>query len=207
MTAMRSAKRAASARSCTTASTAPPARAASRSRPITTSWWRGSSETMGSSASSTGASVAIARARATRARSPPDSVVTCRAARPAMPVLSARHESRRGLAPCLRERIAMRHAAERHHMGDRQRPVKDVALRQIGDGGGRVRPAGASRAAGRQVRSCRRRARGRRGRARAWSCPRRWDRPARRTRRRRSARLHARTIARPPMAHGDIRSA
>ena len=61
---------------------------------MTTNWWRGSSDMVGSSASTILACVASTRASATRARSPPDSVVTMRVANSFVPVTFERRRHR-----------------------------------------------------------------------------------------------------------------
>src|SRR5580698_1952535 len=80
-TSTESANRAARPRSWVTTITSVPRSAAMRSVSMTSSWWRGSSDDVGSSASITGASTANTRASATRLRSPPDNSVTGRSPR------------------------------------------------------------------------------------------------------------------------------
>ncbi len=144
----------------------------------------GSSDMVGSSASRIGACVASARASATRARSPPESVVTARAAHGSIAVAaSAPATAARSSSGERREGVGMGMPPERHHRGDAHRPMEDMALRQIGDVA-RAFAHGTCRAAvGPQARCGLRPARGRRARASAWSCRRRWGRSARSMRR------------------------
>ena len=89
---------------------------------------------MGSSASRIGARVASARASATRARSPPESVVTGRAANGSTAVAaSAWPMAARSSSDERREGVGMRMASERDHLGDAHRPMEHMTLRQVGD--------------------------------------------------------------------------
>ena len=97
-----------------------------------------------------------------------------------------------------RERIGMRRAAEHHDRRHAHRPVEDMALRQIGDvARALARLQRFERLAAERDRALRRQ-RGRRARASAWSCRRRSDRPARPVRRRATTGSRRRTIVAPP---------
>ena len=102
---------------------------------MTSIWWRGSSEAVGSSARITGASTASTRASATRLRSPPDNSVTRRSREFHDIGRLHRPQHRLGISRRQSRRVggAVRIAAERHDIPRRQRPVHDVALRQIGE--------------------------------------------------------------------------
>jgi hypothetical protein len=102
---------------------------------MTSIWCRGSSEAVGSSARMTGASTASARASATRLRSPPDNSVTRRSLNSHHVHRLHRAQHRLGIPWRQPRRIgrAMRIAPERHDIARRQRPVHDMALRQIAE--------------------------------------------------------------------------
>ena len=125
-----------------------PLSAASRSRCMTSIWWRGSSEAVGSSAKITGASTASTRASATRLRSPPESSVTGRSRK--RRDVGRRHRAidGRGVVGRSRDGIgrAVRIAPERHDVARRQRPVHVLALRQIGKARARARAGRATTA-------------------------------------------------------------
>ena len=113
--------------------------AASR-RSIRSSWVVASMPVTGSSSRNRSGSAASARARNTRRRWPPDSAPDLRpqVRRPCRPARARRATARRSSRPGPADRPEAREAAHHHHVldRDRERPVHELRLRDVGDAPG-----------------------------------------------------------------------
>ena len=160
--------------------TSTPLSAVARRFFMTSIWWRGSSEAVGSSARMTGASTASTRASATRLRSPPDNSVTRRSAEfhDVDRLHRAQHRLRIPAATGAPDR--WRHADSGRAPRYRAPAAASARRAPAADSQSvlRARAAAATTAPRRRSRSRRRTGSIPPARATAWSCRRRSARPA-----------------------------